>query len=236
MASRWSPSDEIVPPRSPPVPWTTNPSGVASISAPRPRSPVTIPSMRSDSFTRSSSAPRTTVSPSAKQPSSATSGSSSMASGTSSGSTTVPTSGPAVTSRSDTGSVSTISSPGSSSRSPTTIPPMRWTMRTKPVRVQLTSTSRMTSREPETSTPAAMRNAAELGSPGTTISSGGVSSSQLTTVTWRPLRFTVTPNAVSMRSVWSRLSDGSPIVVAPSAASAASITHDFTWALATGSS
>ena len=75
--------------------------------------------MRSDSFRRSSCAPRTTVSPSAKQPSSATSGSSSMASGTSSASTVVPTSGPAVTSRSLIGSLVATTADGSSS-SPTT--------------------------------------------------------------------------------------------------------------------
>ena len=40
----------------------------------------------------------------------------------------------------------------------------------------------------------------------------------------------------SIRSVWSRLGAGSVMVVAPSAASAASIVHDFTCAEATGSS
>ena len=68
--------------------------------APRPRSPSTTVAIRSDSLTRSSPAPRTTVSPSAKQPSSATSGSSSIASGTSSASTVVPSIGPPETSMS----------------------------------------------------------------------------------------------------------------------------------------
>src|SRR3712207_8739804 len=59
------------PPRSTLFPYTT------LFRSPRPPSPSTTPAIRSDSFTRSSSAPRTTVSPSAKQPSKATSGSSS---------------------------------------------------------------------------------------------------------------------------------------------------------------
>ncbi len=190
--------------------------------------------MRSDSLTRSSCAPRTTVSPSAKQPSSATSGSSSIASGTSSGSTTVPSSAPWATSRSLTGS-SGASSPVSSSRSPRTMPRMRRTIRRKPVRVQLTPTSPISRREPGTSTPAATRKAAELGSPGTRTCSSS-SSSALTTVTCRPLRWIATPARSSIRSVWSRLRAGSPTVVAPSAASAASSTQDLTWALATSSS
>ena len=116
-----------------------------------------------------------------------------------------------------------------------TMAPMRCAIRTKPLRVQLTPTPRSTSREPGTSTPAAMANAALDASPGTTISSS-VSSSVPATVTWRPLRCTVTPAAASIRSVWSRLGAGSDTVVAPSAARAASSTHDLTCALATGSS
>ena len=59
-----------------------------------PRSPSTTVAIRSDSLWRSSSAPETTVSPSAKQPASATSGSSSIASGTSPPPTRVARSGP----------------------------------------------------------------------------------------------------------------------------------------------
>ena len=80
-----------------------------------------------------------------------------------------------------------------------------------------------------------MTNAADDRSPGTSTSSSS-SSSQLTTATRAPSRVTVTPARTSIRSVWSRLGAGSVIVVVPSAASAASITHDLTWALATGSS
>ncbi len=216
-----------------PAPVTAKPSSVASISAPRPRRPSTTVAIRSDSFRRSSCAPRTTVSPSAKHPSSATSGSSSIASGTSSGLTKVPSSPPAATSRSLTGSCA-ISSPVSSSRSPSTIPCIRIKIRRNPLRVQLTPTSRINRREPPTNTPAAIMNAAELGSPGTRTRSS-TSSSVLVTVTERPLRWTLAPALSSIRSVWSRLRSGSVTVLAPSAASAASSTHDFTWALATGS-
>ena len=145
---------------------TTKPSSVASISAPSPRSPSTTPAIRSDSLTRSSWAPRTSVSPSAKQPSSATSGSSSIASGTSLGLHDRPLEGAVgdveVAHRLLGGELL-----GSSSRSPRTIPRIRRRIRMKPVRVQLTPTSASSSREPGTSTPAAIRNAAELGSPGT---------------------------------------------------------------------
>ena len=62
---------------------TAKPSSVASISRRARAGPSTTVAIRSDSLWRSSSAPETTVSPSAKQPASATSGSSSIASGTS---------------------------------------------------------------------------------------------------------------------------------------------------------
>ena len=80
-----------------------------------------------------------------------------------------------------------------------------------------------------------IRKAAELGSAGTATASS-CSSSAFTAVTWRPLRWIETPARSSMRSVWSRLRLGSATVVAPSAASPASSTHDLTCALATSSS
>ena len=115
------------------------------------------------------------------------------------------------------------------------IPPMRSRIRRNPVRVRLTPTSRISSREPGTSTPAAIRKAAEDRSPGTDSSSSS-SSSQLTTLTTAPSRRTVTPARTSMRSVWSRLGAGSVMLVVPSAVSAASRMQDLTCALATGSS
>ena len=189
--------------------------------------------MRSDSLTRSSSASRTTVSPSAKAPSSATSVSSSIASGTSSGPTSVPSSGAEATSSSPTGSLS-ASVPGSS-RSPRITAPMRSAIRRKPVRVQLSPTSSSTTREPGTSVAAATTKAAEEGSPGTTISSSS-SSSTWETVSAAPSRSNGTRARRSRRSVWSRLGAGSRPWWSPSASIPASSTQDFTWALATGSS
>ena len=72
IARRWSPTESSVPPRSPPPPATANPSSVASISAPSPRRPDTTDAIRSDSLWRSSAAPVTIVSPSAKHPARAT--------------------------------------------------------------------------------------------------------------------------------------------------------------------
>ncbi len=149
-------------------------------SAPSPRSPSTTVAMRSDSLTRSSPAPRTIVSPSAKQPSSATSGSSSMASGTSSAVTSVASMGPWLTSRSDTGS-SSEASPAPRNRRPRS-PPIRWTIRRKPARVQLTPTPSSTRREPRTITPAAIRNAALDMSPGTVTGSSSSSSERPTSI------------------------------------------------------
>ena len=148
------------------------------MSAPSPRRPSTTAAIRSDSFSRSSAAPRTTVSPSANAPSSATSVSSSIASGTSSGPTSVPSSGPDATSSSPIGSVS-VSVPGSSS-SHTTTAPIRCTIWKKAVRVQLRPIPDTTTREPGTSMAAATMKAADEGSPGTTTSSSSISSTWVT--------------------------------------------------------
>ena len=71
------------------------------------------------------------------------------------------------------------------SRSASTIAPIRSRMRRNPARVQLTPTRSSTSRESRTSTPAAIRNAAEDGSPGTSTSPSS-SSSALPTVVRNP--------------------------------------------------
>ncbi len=78
-------------------------------------------------------------------------------------------------------------------------------------------------------------NAAEDGSPGTTISSSS-SSSTWATVIRRPSRSNGTRERRRMRSVWSRLSRDSTTVVLPLASIPAISTHDFTCALATFSS
>jgi hypothetical protein len=77
--------------------------------------------------------------------------------------------------------------------------------------------------------------AADDGSPGTTISSSS-SSSTCDTVIRRPSRSNATRARRRRRSVWSRLTDGSTTVVEPAAIIPAISTHDFTCALATGSS
>ena len=134
-----------------PAPATRKPSSLASMSAPSPRRPSTTVAIRSDSLTRSSWAPRTTVSPSAKQPSRATSGSSSIANGTSSGSTDRALEG----ARSNLqlahglrrGELPRLLLEVAHARRP-----MRLTIRRKPVLVQLTPTPSTSSREPGTST------------------------------------------------------------------------------------
>ena len=112
---------------------------------------------------------------------------------------------------------------------------MRAAIRKNPVRVQLSAVPSITIREPATRQAAAAKNAADEGSPGTTIRSSSISSTGDTRTT-RPSRVTGTRARRSMRSVWSRLGIGSVTDVSPSAKSAATRTHDLTWALATGSS
>ena len=209
------------------------------MSAPRPRSPSTTVAIRSDSLSRSSAAPRTIVSPSAKQPSSATSGSSSIASGTSCGIDRRPLDRALRTSRSATGS-SAPNEP-SGSRSPSTIAPIRSRIRRKPARVQLTPTLSSTSRDPRTSTPAAIRNAAEDRSPGTSMRSSSSSSALPTTVAVTPpvrsaSRRTGRAGAQQHAARCGRGSGAGSITVVPSVSRPASSTHDLTCALATGSS
>ena len=176
------------------------------MSAPRPRSPSTTVAIRSDSLTRSSCAPRTTVSPSAKQPSSATSGSSSIASGTSSARPPCRAAAPAATSRSlDRLARREPSRLGARARRARS-PPIRCEdpqeAGARPVDPDVARRSR---REPGTSTPAAIKNAAEVGSPGTSTSSS-TSSSTLTHGHVRARRGgSSTPARSSIRSVWSRL-------------------------------
>ena len=82
IARRWSPWEAIVPAAQ--AAGARDDEAVVGGLDGRRRGragPSTTVAIRSDSLSRSSAAPRTTVSPSAKQPSSATSGSSSIASG-----------------------------------------------------------------------------------------------------------------------------------------------------------
>ena len=161
-------------------------------SPPRPRRPSTTAVMRSDSLTRSSAAPRTTVSPSAKQPEQAdqrqlVDGQRDLV-GLDDRADQRPGGDVEVGDRLVGGTI--VRSSGSS-RSPRTIPPIRSTIRRKPVRVQLTPTSRSSSREPRHEHAGGdQRTRPSSRSPGTSMRSSS-SSSTLVTVTWRPLRWIV---------------------------------------------
>ena len=88
--------------------------------------------------------------------------------------------------------------------------------------------------EPGTSVAATTNGAAEEKSPGTSTSpSERLVAGLIVTLVARTA--TCAPAAASIRSVWSRVGAGSTTVVSPSASRPARRTHDFTWALATGS-
>ena len=124
--------------------------------------------MRSDSFFRRSSAPRTTVRPRAIVAASASNGSSSISDGTISGSTSVATSSAGRTSMSATGSpaavVRRLKRPMRA--------PMRSSTVSRPARPGLTPTPRRNRCDSGTSVAATMKNAADEMSPGTSIPSG----------------------------------------------------------------
>ncbi|KAG1254683.1 hypothetical protein G6F66_014995 [Rhizopus arrhizus] len=93
MAMRWSPWLSMVPlPRRTP-PCRVAPSSVSSTCMPSARRPVAIAARRSDSLTRSSAAPLTTVSPSAAAAATNSAGNSSIMSGTSASGMRAPFSG-----------------------------------------------------------------------------------------------------------------------------------------------
>ena len=114
-------------------------------------------------------------------------------------------------------------------------PPISISVSIRPVRVGLRSTFSTVTSEPSTISAATIGKAAELGSPGTTITCGFRD--------WRRRRggsarapsspgsiSIAAPKAASMRSVWSRVGAGSMTVVVPGELSAASSTADFTCA------
>ena len=113
--------------------------------------------------------------------------------------------------------------------------PIRSRTSSRPVRVGFTPTPRSTISEPGTSVAAAMKNAAEEKSPGTSTSPSSMRRMPDTDMRPPSLR-TSTPAARSITSVWSRDGRCSTTVVSLSASRPASSTHDFTCALATGSS
>src|SRR5882672_7091658 len=188
IAIRWSPAASTVPPRTRPAfPWIVHPSGCSSTSMPIARSPAATVATRSDSFTRSSSAPWTTVVPSANAASTATSGSSSMSLGAASGTMRAPRSFPAWTRRSETGSPETIRSFPRSSPDPI---PARCSR--KAMRVGFTPTPLRRTSEPRTIEAAASRNEAAEKSPGTSISAAFSSAGPRTRAAM-PSRSTGTP-------------------------------------------
>jgi hypothetical protein len=89
---------------------------------------------------------------------------------------------------------------------------------------------------PGTMQAATTQNAACDGSPGTSTSSGRSTEGRRRTTRPAPSRVTLTsaPASASSSSVWARVATGSRTTVSPAAASPASRTADFTWALATG--
>ena len=188
--------------------------------------------MRSDSLRRSSAAPRTIVSPSAKQPSSATSGSSSIASGTSSASTTVPPSGRVADVEVGDRLLRRDAVLGLLQRRRPRPRPCAAAMRRKPTRVQLTPTScerRAASRA--RASPAAAWNAAEDGSPGTCDVRRPRARRCGCTVTSAPSRSTRAPGRRASARCGRGSAPARSTVVAPAASSPASSTHDLTCAL-----
>ena len=231
------------PPRRPPTPRIAKPSSEASASPPSALIASTTDAIRSDSLWRSSSAPLTTVSPSANAPARATSGSSSIASGTSPAATLV--------ARSVEWRASTApwGSPPDGIPSSTSIAaPIRFRIPSSPTRVGFRPTPSSRTRLPGMTSAATMRNAADEKSPGTLKPTGSSRSAGRTAIRrggsvapdrqpgprrLRGRRARPPPRA-SARCGRARARARSPRS-SPSAARPASRTHDLTWALATGS-
>src|SRR5690606_10830758 len=163
MAIRWSPWAQISPPPMGP-PSMMMPSGVGSAFTPRVCRPSAMTWMRSDSLTRSSSAPRSTVRPSAQAAAMNSTGNSSMASGTRSSGMSMPLSFAERTRISATGSP-----PTSRSFSRVISPPISLRMSITPVRVGLMPTCSSTSSAPSAMLAATMKKAAEEMSAGTSM-------------------------------------------------------------------
>src|SRR5262245_7584162 len=196
IASRWSPKLLSDPPLGRAgTPRTVKPPAVAWTRAPRERRAVATVSMRSDSFARSSPAPRTRLVPRAIDAASTNSGSSSIMRGTSAGTTSVATSSAWVTPRSATGSPDCSRRLNIEMRAP-----MRSRASSRPVRVGFTPMPWTMSSEPARSVAATMNGAAAEKSPGTSTSPSEIRSACSTEMR---LPFTVSPApaARSMRSV-----------------------------------
>src|SRR6266540_1100676 len=148
------------------TPRTRKPSSVADARPPRARSELATFSIRSVSFSRSSRAPRTRLSPRAPAAARAKRGSSSMRRGTSLGSISVAVSSDDSTSMSPTGSRPRRRRLKTAMRAP-----MRVSTSRSPVRVGLMPTPWTVSCEPGSSVDATISGAAEEKSPGTSTRS-----------------------------------------------------------------
>ena len=117
-------------------------------------------------------------------------------------------------------------------------PPIWRNTSINPARVGLRPTFSISSSLPGTISAATMKNAAELGSPGTSITCGFSSASPTIRIVRVPCESTSTvrsaPNPRSIRSEWSRVGTGSITVVMPGVLRPASRTALLTCALATG--
>src|SRR6266545_1635386 len=167
IAIRWSPPESTRPPFGRAgTPRTRKPSSVADARPPRARSELATVSIRSVSFSRSSRAPRTRLSPRAPAAARAKRGSSSMRRGTSSGSMSVAVSSDDSTSMSPTGSRPRRRRLKTAMRAP-----MRVSTSRSPVRVGLMPTPWTVSCEPGSSVAATISGAAAEKSPGTSTRS-----------------------------------------------------------------
>ncbi len=172
--------------------------------------------------------------PVAKEAATARTGYSSIMLGARSAGTSTPSSGPARTSRSATGSP-----PASRGLSISILAPISRSVATRPVRSSFMPTFSMRISEPGSSSAATIGNAAEEGSPGTTRSAALSSTSPRSVIRRWPSAVvtpvTMAPKWRSIRSVWSRVASGSTTVVSPGAFKPASRIADFTCAEGTGS-
>ena len=164
---------------------------------------VTVVSIRSVSFTRSSAASRITVSPVAKQAATARMGTSSSMRGIMSPPISTPCRSVEVTRISATGSPPSILSSTSFSPSPA---PISSSTSIIPVLLGLRPTPRTRMRAFGWHRPATIQNAAELMSPGTVMSTALSFDEWITRS--RPFSSMLPPIAVTIRSVWSRESAG----------------------------
>ncbi|MNN40191.1 hypothetical protein D3C81_1542530 [compost metagenome] len=140
------------------------PSGVGSHLTPSASRPSAMTWIRSDSLTRNSSAPVSTVRPSAQAAATNSTGNSSMANGTNSSGISIPLSLAARTRRSATGSP-----PTSRWFSKVMSAPIRRRMSITPVRVGLMPTCSSTKSEPSAIDAATRKNADDEMSPGTSM-------------------------------------------------------------------